>query len=85
MTLIAEPAHLRVWHARADTREHVWLERLLVAQITDLSRREALARAAKQETISLALTAQCACLVRLRELTNARYWSLLNGTAVPVE
>lgn len=85
MTMIAEAAHLRVVHGRADTREHVWLERQLVAQIADLSSREGLARAAKQETLSLALTAQCAVLVRLRELTNARYWSLLNGTAVKVE
>lgn len=85
MSLVAEGEHLKVMYGRGDTREHVWLERQLVAQIADLSRREALARAAHQETLSLALTAQCACLVRLRELAHARYWSLLNGSAATVE
>lgn len=85
MALIAEGEHLKVMPGRADTREHAWLDGHLVAQIADLSRRDALARAAKQETLSLALTAQCALLVRLRELCHGRYWSLLNGTAVKVE
>lgn len=85
MALIAEHDALRVTSARPDTREHVWLDRQLVEQIADLSRRESLARASRQETLSLALTAQCACLVRLRDLCRTRYWSLLNGTAVKVE
>lgn len=85
MALLPEGDHLKISGDRPDTREHVWLDRHLDAQIADLSRRDALARAAKQETLSLALTAQCALLVRLRELCRARYWSLLNGTAVKVE
>jgi hypothetical protein len=82
---VAQNKYLRVVHGRADTREHVWLDHLLSDQIDDLSRREALARASNQETLSLALTAQAAIVQRLRDSARGRYWSLLNGTAVQVE
>jgi hypothetical protein len=76
---------LKAFCGRVDARELVWVDRLYVALIEDHSRREALARASKQETLSLILNAQVAILIMLREKTHSRYWSLLKGTAVTVE
>jgi hypothetical protein len=85
MPAVMQGKYLQVAHGRADTREQVWLDHLLTDQIDDLSRREALARAAHQDTLSLALSAQSAIVQRLRDAVHGRYWSLLNGTAAKVE
>jgi hypothetical protein len=85
MPTVTDKKYLEVLHNRVDLREQVWLDHVLVDHIDDLSRREALARSSRQETLSLALTAQVACFTRLRDLCHSRYWALLNGTAAKVE
>lgn len=57
-------------------KELVWADQMLFDQLTDLTRREVLARANRQETLSMILCGQVAVITRLRELVHRRFWQL---------
>jgi hypothetical protein len=57
-------------------KELVWTDQMLFDQYADLTRREALARESRQETLSLVLCGQMALVGRLRALVHRRFWVL---------
>jgi hypothetical protein len=79
---VARPAETLVLHEDYDVPDRqalVWADAMLHDEEVDIQRREALAREHRQETLSLALTAQAALLVRLRAKLHSRYWAVRNG------
>jgi hypothetical protein len=57
-------------------KELVWTDQMLYDELTDLTRREALAREKRQETLSIILCGQVAIVTRLRERVHRRFWQL---------
>jgi hypothetical protein len=81
MAIRLDPPLLRNNTLRSDLSELAWMDRLLVDEIAEATRRHTLARASNQTTLALALNAQIGCLVRLRQAVHHRHALSSRGLA----